>query len=256
MRQAFVPLCVGIVVTISSGKADMLNVFGIPPGQLGPAAGFSTLNAWYTLPQPTLNAGRKITGFNLKVGLLSSAVGMNNPPANPALSGRWVPADPFANPPPDCTKKGAPCVAIPDTLDGVDPNQKQKAVVGEFNFDQTSASVKLGPNQNVAGDPTNRNAPMAGSTQRTDSLNLPWDAKGNVDFVPTKIKGKDVNALTFGTSLYYQRGTWVGPAPIGLQRIQHSFPSKLSFLNCFWTLDDGSTTPCPDTPLTVAMGQD
>lgn len=118
--------------------------------------------AWFTLPQPNLQAGQKITGFNLKVGLDSSTLGMNNPPVNPALLGRLVPANPFAMPPPDCTKKGAPCVAVPDTLDGVDPNQKNKAVVGEFNFDQASASVKLGANANVAGDPNNKKAPHCG----------------------------------------------------------------------------------------------
>jgi hypothetical protein len=181
---------------------------------------------------------------------------MNNVPANPTLLGRWVPANPFANPPPDCTKKGADCVAVPNTLDGVNPNQKNKAITGEFNFDQASASVKLGANTNAAGDPNNKKAPIAGTTQRADSLNLPWNAKGHVDFVPTKIKGQKVNALTFGSGLYYQRASWVGPNLFNNEQTQYSIPSKLSFLNCFWTLDDGSTTACPNAPLTLAMGQD
>jgi hypothetical protein len=238
------------------GKADLINVTALPPGTINPPAGYATTNAWFTLPQPNLQAGQKITGFNLKVGLNSSTLGTNNSPANPALLGRWVPANPFANPPPDCTKKGADCVVVPDTLDGVDPNQKNKAVTGEFNFDKASASVKLGANTNVPGDPNNKKAPIAGTTQRTDSVNLPWDAKGNVDFVPTKIKGQNVNALTFGSGLYYQRASWVGPNLFNNGQAQYSIPSKLSFLNCFWTLDDGSTAPCPNTPLTLAMGQD
>jgi hypothetical protein len=256
MRKAVVCLCLGVSVTVLPGSADMLNVTALPPGALGPPAGYATAVAWFTLPEPNLQAGQKITGFNMKVGLTSSTLGMNNPPVNPALLGRLVPANPFLMPPPDCTKKGAPCIAIPDTLDGVDPNQKNKAVVGEFNFDQNSASVKLGANTNVAGDPNNKKAPLAGTTQRTDSVNLPWDARGNVDFVQTKIKGQNVNALTFGSGLYYQRASWTGPNLFNNGQVQRSIPSNLSFLNCFWTLNDDSTASCPKAPLTLAMGQD
>lgn len=258
MRKAVVCLCLclGMTVTAIPGSADILSVTALPPGSINPPAGYATAQAWFTLPQPNLQAGQKITGFNLKVGLDSSSLGMNNPPVNPALLGRLVPANPFAMPPPDCTKRGAPCVAVPDTLDGVDPNQKNKAVVGEFNFDQASASLKLGANANVAGDPNNKKAPIAGTTQRTDSVSLPWDAKGNVDFVPTKIKGQNVNALTFGSGLYYQRASWMGPNLFNNGQIQRSIPSKVSFLNCFWTLNDDSTTACPKAPLTLAMGQD
>lgn len=87
-------------------------------------------------------------------------------------------------------------------------------------------------------------------------MNLPWDAKGNVDFVPTKIKGQNVDALTFGSGLYYQRASWMGPNLFNNGQIQRSIPSKLSFLNCFWTLNDDSTAACPNAPLTLAMGQD
>jgi hypothetical protein len=256
MRERTALLCLGVFVTVIPASGDMLTITALPPGSISAPAGYAITNAWFTLPQPDLQAGQKITGFNLNFGLTSSALGMNNPPVNPALLGRLVPANPFANPPTDCTKKGAACVVAPDTLDGVDPNQKNKAVAAEFNFDQAKASVKLGANANVAGDPGNKKAPIAGTTQRTDTLSLPWGAKGNVDFVPTKIKGQNVNALTFGSGVYYQQASWIGPNLFNNGLMQRSVPSKLSFLDCSWTLSDDSTTSCPKTPLTLAMGQD
>jgi hypothetical protein len=242
-----------LFATVISGRADMLNVFAPQPPLLKLPAGYVPMNAWYTLPEPALNAGQKVTGFNLKVDVVSSAVGANAPPGNPSIGGNLVP-NPLVLPAPDCSKKGADCIVVPSTLNGVDPNLKQKAIASEFSFDDKTASLKLGANTNVAGDATNRTAPAAGSTQRTDNLNLPWDANGNVTFSPTKISGKNVNALTFGATVLAQQGSWVGPAPIGLNRVTHYLPSKQSYRNCFWTLSDGSTTPCPNTPLTVTMG--
>jgi hypothetical protein len=246
-------IVVMLFTAVIPARADMLTVAPTP-------SQYVAINTWYTVPEPNLNAGQTITGFNLKVGLTSSVVGKNTP-GNPSVNGTWQPNPLLVNPP-DCSKKanqnGDACILVPSTLDGVNPNEKNKAATAQFTFDQSSASLKTGANTYVAGDPTGKKAPPQGTTQRSDSLNLPWDASGpgGVDFYPTKIAGQNVNALTFGGTLNYQRASWLGPPPIGVTPITRSLPAKTSYINSFWTLDDGSTVPGPNTPLTVAMGQD
>jgi hypothetical protein len=233
-------------------RADQLSVTTTPPG-------YVLINAWYTVPEPALNAGQSITGFNLKVGITSSVVGKGTP-GNPSVNGTWQP-NPLVMPAPDCTKKanqnGDACILVPSTLDGVNPNQKNKAVTAGFTFNTNTASLKTAANTFVAGDATARTAPPIGTTQRMDSLNLPWDANGpgNPEFFPTKVAGKMVNALTFGAVINYQRASWTGPPPVGITPITRSLPAVTSYISSLWFLSDGTTLSGPNTPLTVAMGQ-
>ena len=175
-------------VAVSSAKAGPLEVTPTPFGT-GNNFGFR-----YDVREPALKAGLTIKSLTLNSSVLTSRVGKDNPSAT-TLQAELIP-NPLLTPPPDCTKTPAECILVPAITGGVDPNNL-KTALNQFFLDQNSSSLTSDKDKYIPGDPANKKAPIAGSTQRTDTVGMVFDASPPLSFFPTKIAGQNVGALTF-----------------------------------------------------------
>jgi len=200
----------------------------------------------YNFAAPNLGANQSITQLDLGVTMQSSALGKNVVLANPALATTLVP-NPFIMPTPNCAVTPQFCMAVPRTIDGVDPKTLANP---QFFYKPNSFTATPGVATNInlvkPGIP-------AGTTVRTDAAALSWEPAANPPVFGAK------NQLKFGATLSVQTAIFTPPNKgIGMAPPPRPvYPSKASFSSATWLLSDNTKVNTAALAAhTIQMGQD
>ena len=172
----------------------------------------------YNFPAPRLGPNENIVGFGIQAQVLSSVVGRNGNPADPALGVKVIP-NPFGGPP----------MRVPNTINGVDPGTGQNP---QFFLQPPSLTIEdrgsnMNTNDTFAGIPN-------GTTTRIDSVGLDWEA---LNFPPTPVMFGANNRLRFGATLDVARALYNGAG----QRRLPAYRDTISLRGGFWTTDNKTT---------------